>query len=126
MSTKPCSHLFMQAADLSGYYVEPIKPGTTLDLQADQLVVTRADGKPARYPRATPDTAQPVIMIQLFATAEAETVGPDGIGVWTAMAGSTVSTRQVRVQWQGQPGDTPPTVEGMDGLFTEANRVDGP
>lgn len=130
MSNQPVTDVILQTA--AGFYRFPLAAGTIPMVTGDSIYVTTADGQTFTFPRATLDPAMYMPMTsELTSTAQSEIVGPDGVAVWTAMAGGTVSVRRVKIQWQGNPGDAVPVVTGLSnevlpGYFAEANRVVSP
>ncbi len=118
------SMAFFQAADLAGYIKVLLKPGTTLEWQHDCIWVTTPTLRyclPFAEPSLAPD---PALMPSLRCPAAVEGMGADGIPTLTIPAGAAVTVAQSRLQWVGKPGDEPPPVDGLDGLFTASNRVD--
>lgn len=125
MPNPPISIAFFQAADLSGYIKVHLKPGNTLEVQHDCIWVTTPTLRyclPFAEPSLAPD---PALTPSLRCPAAVEGMGADGIPTLTIPAGAVVTLVNSRLLWVGKPGDAPP-LDGLDGSFTEANRVEMP
>ncbi len=127
MSNFPVTDVIFQTAN--GFYKLALAAGTVPTFGSDSIVVTMPDGKTFTFPRATPDPAMPAAGAAFYSEMDSpgvtETTDASGIVHWTVAAGAPVTAKQVVPQWIGKPGDAPPTVNGIAGVFTEANRVDG-
>lgn len=124
MSNPAVATLYLELADNSGFYKFKLDPGLTLDLAYDHIRVTTPAGSfpiPLANPGPVPDLA---LLPDLQCATAINGVGSDGIPTLTIPAGAIVTLGSARLQWQGKPGDTPPSGDGLDGMFTEANRVE--
>lgn len=116
--------LYLELADNSGFYKFKLDPGTMLDLAHDHIRITTPAGSfpiPLANPGPVPDLA---LLPDLQCPTAIEGVGSDGVPTLTIPAGAPVTLGSARLQWEGKLGDAPPSGEGLDGLFTKANRVD--
>ncbi len=125
MSNDPIHTVNFQAK--AGYYPISLEPGVTMALDGERFTVTTPEGV-MHFPRATPDPAL-ALASSMVPALECPTavhgVAADGIPTVTIPAGASVTLVNSRLQWVGKPGDAPP-LNGLDGTFSEANRVEQP
>ncbi len=125
MSNKSIGYACFGVAAEPGYYRHDLSGARPPVVTHDTITVTEPDGLVYHYALANPGPPpDPALMPSLRCPAAVEGMGADGIPTLTIPAGAAVTVAQSRLQWVGKPGDEPPPVDGLDGLFTASNRVD--
>lgn len=125
MSNFAVATLYLEFADNSGFYKFKFDRGMGIELAHDHIRVTTRTGSfpiPLADPGPAPD---PALMPSLRCPAAVEGMGADGTPTLTIPAGAVVTLVNSRLLWVGKPGDAPP-LNGLDGTFTESNRVEQP